>query len=162
MTLMRLKSTLGKPIRIPSEKRFSARHKARLAALFALLSAAVAFAADSADPKRYLTDVKDLSAPIMEGRGAGTQGLARASQYIEHRYKTLGLLPAGVEGYRQPFTVTTGAVLKADNSLSVVEQEKKKLLMIGHAFEPISFSSSGTFSGPLRILAESSIGWALM
>ena len=85
----------------------------------------------------------------MEGRGAGTQGLARASQYIEHRYRTLGLQPAGGDGYLQPFTVTTGAKLKPDNKLAVSEGEKKRLLMIGQAFEPLSFSSSGTFSGPL-------------
>src|SRR5262252_704863 len=69
-----------------------------------------------ADPSRYLTDVKTLAAPNMEGRGPGTLGLARASKYIETRYKSLGLRPAGTNGYLQPFTVTTGAKLKADNA----------------------------------------------
>ena len=117
--------------------------------LCTLLGASTPSAVAPADPNRYLTDVKALAAPNMEGRGPGTQGLARASQYIEHRYKALGLQAAGNDGYRQPFTVTTGAVLKPDNSMSATQQDKKQLLMIGHAFEPISFSSSGSFSGPL-------------
>ncbi len=114
-----------------------------------LLAATTPASVGTADPTRYLTDVKTLAAPNMEGRGPGTQGLARASQYIEHRYKSLGLRPAGTEGYLQPFTITTGAKLKSDNSLNVVDGDKKWLLMIGQTFEPISFSSSGTFSGAM-------------
>src|SRR5690242_19151852 len=79
-----------------------------------LLASPAAPSVASADPARYITDIKVLAAPDMEGRGAGTKGLARASQYLQHRYKSLGLQPAGTEGYLQPFTVTTGATLKAD------------------------------------------------
>ena len=85
----------------------------------------------------------------MEGRGPGTSGLARASSLIEHRYKTLALQPAGTNGYVQPFTVTTGAKLKADNSLVVVDGSTKQPLAINQDFEPISFSSSGSFTGPM-------------
>jgi len=66
-----------------------------------------------------------------------------------HRYKALGLQPAGSEGYRQPFTVTTGATLKSDNALTVTDGAKKQPLRINQDFEPISFSSSGSFTGPL-------------
>jgi hypothetical protein len=147
MTLMRLKSIPGKPIRIPSEKRFPARHKARLAALFALLSAAVAFAADSADPNRYLTDVKDLSAPIMEGRGAGTKGIQRAAELIEQRYRELGIQPAGTKGYFQPFTVITGAKLKDGNRLVAEDGKSKQELKLSQDFVPFSFSASGAVDG---------------
>ncbi|MGA7461974.1 MAG: M28 family peptidase, partial [Candidatus Korobacteraceae bacterium] len=68
---------------------------------------------------------------------------------IEHRYKTLALQPAGTNGYVQPFTVTTGAKLKADNSLVVVDGSTKQPLAINQGFEPISFSSSGSFTGPM-------------
>jgi hypothetical protein len=102
-----------------------------------------------ADPQRYLTDVKTLAAPNMEGRGPGTQGIVRASKYIEARYKTLGLQPAGTIGYLQPFTVTTGAKLKADNALTITDNGTKQALAINKDFEPISFSSSGSFSGPM-------------
>ncbi len=114
-----------------------------------LLAAQTPASVSSADSSRYLTDIKTLAAPNMEGRGPGTQGLVRASKYIEHRYKSLGLQPAGTQGYLQPFTVTTGATLKADNGLTVVDNGKKQPLTIHRDFEPISFSSSGSFTGPL-------------
>ncbi len=113
------------------------------------LAAATTTAVGTADSTRYLADIKTLAAPDMEGRGPGTQGLARASQYLERRYKTLGLQPAGTNGYLQAFTVTTGAKLKADNELIVENGAAKQRLAINQDFEPVSFSSSGSFAGPL-------------
>ena len=118
-------------------------------ALTLLAAAAPSISVGTADSTRYLADIKVLAAPNMEGRGPGTSGLARASSLIEHRYKTLALQPAGTNGYVQPFTVTTGAKLKADNSLVVVDGSTKQPLAINQDFEPISFSSSGSFTGPM-------------
>jgi hypothetical protein len=114
-----------------------------------LLGASATTSVAPADSVRYLDDIKVLAAPNMEGRGPGTSGLARASSYIEQRYKTLGLQPAGTNGYVQPFTVTTGAKLKSDNSLIVVDGPTKQPLHINQDFEPISFSTSGSFAGPM-------------
>ena len=120
-----------------------------LALALTLLAATPPTSIGTADSTRYLTDIKTLAAPNMEGRGPGTSGLARASSLIEHRYKTLGLQPAGTQGYVQPFTVTTGAKLKSDNSLVIVNGSTKNPLQINQDFEPISFSSSGSFTGPM-------------
>ena len=65
---------------------------------FSLLATATAPSIGPADPARYLNDIKTLAAPDMEGRGAGTKGLGRATKYLEHRYKSLGLQPAGTNG----------------------------------------------------------------
>lgn len=102
-----------------------------------------------ADPGRYLNDIKSLAAPDMEGRGAGTKGLTRAEHLIEKRYKELGLQPAGVNGYAQPFTVVTGARLKSDNRLVVKSPDSSKELKINQDFVPFSFSSSGEVAGPV-------------
>ncbi len=83
----------------------------------------------------------------MEGRGAGTKGLEKASKYLEHRYKSLGLKPAGTNGYLQPFTVTTGAKLRSDNNLTEQIGGKKQALVLNQDFVPASFSSSGSFTG---------------
>ena len=56
----------------------------------ALLLAAASPPVQQADPARYLTDIKSLASPEMEGRGAGTKGLTRAERLIEKRYKELG------------------------------------------------------------------------
>jgi hypothetical protein len=115
----------------------------------ALLAGGVVFATDSADPKRYLEDVKTLSAPVMEGRGAGTKGIALAANYIEDRYRSLGLQPAGTKSYFQPFTVITGARLKGANRLVVATGSSKKELKLNQDFVPFSFSASGEVSGPV-------------
>ena len=52
----------------------------------------------TADEQRFLTDVKSLTAPTMEGRGDGAKGLTRAAHLIEQRYKSLGLQSAGNRG----------------------------------------------------------------
>jgi hypothetical protein len=102
-----------------------------------------------ADSARYLNDIKSLAAPDMEGRGAGTKGLTRAEHLIEKRYKELGLQPAGVNSYAQPFTVVTGARLKSDNRLAVKSPDSSKELKINQDFVPFSFSSSGEVTGPV-------------
>ena len=114
-----------------------------------LLAANAPSSIGNADPAPYLKDIQILAAPDMEGRGPGTRGLEKASRYIERRYKSLGLRPAGTDGYLQPFTVTTGAKLKADNELVVMNGAGKQPLKINQDFEPISFSDSGSFAGPV-------------
>lgn len=50
-----------------------------------------------------MTDVRALAADEMEGRGAGTQGLEKAADYIAGRYEEIGLTPAGSDGWFQSF-----------------------------------------------------------
>jgi hypothetical protein len=125
----------------------------RLRRLFAVLAvAAAALAASSAplaDANRYLTDVKALASPEMEGRGAGTKGLIRAEHLIEKRYKELHIDPAGAQGYLQPFSVITGARLKSDNQCAVQTSAKKQELKIEKDFVPFSFSASGQVAAPI-------------
>jgi Peptidase family M28/PDZ domain/PA domain len=115
----------------------------------ALLSAAATAPIGQADPERVLNDIKMLSAPEMEGRGAGTKGLARAADLIVKRYKELQIPPAGTHGYLQPFTLITGAKLKSDNRLVVVNGDAKKELKTNQDFVPFSFSSSGQVEGSM-------------
>jgi Peptidase family M28/PDZ domain/PA domain len=106
-------------------------------------------AVPTADPHRYLEDIKTLTTPAMEGRGDGTKGLTRASHLIEKRFKSLGLEPAGTSSYFQPFTVITGAQLKGNNHFVVQARSQKKELKPKQDFVPFSFSSSGIAQGPL-------------
>ncbi len=119
-------------------------------ALAILLAVSYAVAAtQSADPHRYLDDIKALTTPQMEGRGAGTKGLTRAQHLLEKRYKSLGLEPAGTNGYLQPFTVITGAQLKGKNEFVVLTGDEKRALKPKQDFVPFSFSSSGTVHAAL-------------
>ncbi|HXY01743.1 MAG TPA: M28 family peptidase [Candidatus Limnocylindrales bacterium] len=95
------------------------------------------------DAQRFLNDVKTLTQPKMEGRGDGTKGLIRAEHILVDRYKSLGLEPAGTNGYLQPFVVTTGAKLKRKNHFVVQSADAKKELKLNADYVPLSFSSSG-------------------
>jgi Zn-dependent M28 family amino/carboxypeptidase len=117
--------------------------------VLALLAGSIAAAADSADPKRYLDDIKALTTPAMAGRGDGDPGLTLAANLIEQRFRALGLQPAGKNSYLQPFTVITGAKLKGNNRLEVLNGAAKKELNLNQDFIPFSFSSSGEISGPM-------------
>ena len=116
-------------------------------AVVVLLAASTAV--QQADPARYLNDIKSLASPEMEGRGAGTKGLTRSEHLIEQRYKGLGLRPAGVNGYSQPFNVVTGARLKSDNHFIVQTAGSKNEIKIDQDFVPYSFSASGEVGAPL-------------
>ena len=124
-------------------------HRALLIFAAAVLLAAASAPVQQADPTRYLNDIKTLAAPDMEGRGAGTKGLTRAEHLIEKRYKELGLQPAGVNGYAQPFPVVTGARLKSDNHFAAQTGDAKNDLKIDQDFVPFSFSASGQVAAPL-------------
>ena len=120
-------------------------------ALFTLLLtvATSAQTLGAADPVGYLDDIKALTAPDMEGRGAGTKGIARAASLLEKRYRRLGLQPAGTNSYFQPFSVITGAKLKSHNRLAVENAGQKNELKLNQDFVPFSFSSSGNAAAPL-------------
>ena len=78
-----------------------------LAGFLALASSLAGSAQEPAPSQRYLDDIKSLTTPAMEGRGDGTKGLSRAAHWIEQRYKSLGLEPAGKQSFLQPFTAIT-------------------------------------------------------
>jgi hypothetical protein len=98
------------------------------------------------ESQHYLDDIKALTVPAMEGRGDGTKGLTLAAHLIEQRYKSLGLDPAGKNSYFQPFTLVTGARLKADNHFQIQTGTTKAALKRDQDFVPFSFSSSGSAS----------------
>jgi Tol biopolymer transport system component len=57
---------------------------------------------------RMLSDIRYLADPAREGRGVGTAGLDTSGTFIEQRFRSLGLEPAGDEkSFRQPFPVPT-------------------------------------------------------
>lgn len=123
----------------------------RLAVLGLLCVLPLAAPAQDAAAKQqaYSHDVQVLASDKMEGRGAGTRGLERASQYIEKQFKAAGLKPAGERSYFQPFTVTTGARLSGGNHFIIGGNGAKKSLALNKDYLPLGFSSTGTISGPL-------------
>jgi aminopeptidase YwaD len=145
----------SKPFRLPRHDDNRARRwrlhsiSVALLALLAVVTAAQSLTVGKADPVRYLNDIKALTAPAMEGRGDDTKGIGLATSMIEERYKSYGLLPAGTNGFRQPFTVITGAQLLGNNSIHEQVGSVTKDLKLNGQFVPFSFSSAGQASAPV-------------
>ena len=68
---------------------------------------------------RVMQDVAWLADPAREGRGVGTRGLEQAGLYLESRFKSLGLAPAGDDGYRERFPVVTELKREASTAITV-------------------------------------------
>lgn len=114
----------------------------KIALLFAIVTASFAQTAEQVSPERYVHHVKTLTSPEMQGRGAGTKGLERASEYIADRFRELKLQPAGEKrSYWQTLQVTTGAKPGPANQLGQ--------LRLNSDYTPLSFSANGQVSAPV-------------
>ncbi len=95
--------------------------------------------------ERIKRDVTFLAAPEREGRGIGTGGLEAAGQFIEQRFQTLGLTPAGDGGsFRQVFPVTTA--VKQGPATQVTLGGK---VLPADAFTVLGFSAQNAVQAPL-------------
>ena len=95
------------------------------------------------DSRQCFTELATaLSTDEMEGRGIGTEGIERAAQLLEDRFRAAGLADAGV-GFRQPFTAVTGVDPGPANALA----DGGAALEAWQDFGPLGFSSNGTFEG---------------
>jgi Tol biopolymer transport system component len=104
----------------------------------------------------YQAWVRALSEDSMEGRGLGTEGIARAAAWIEQRLREEGLRPAFGESYRQPFRIKTGVSLLEGNRLSSTISMSGAGAATGaiegvgpDSWTPLGFSSAGAFEGDL-------------
>lgn len=93
--------------------------------------------------ERIDADAAWLADPAREGRGVGTKGLDEAGAWIEARFKALGLEPAGADGYRAPFEVTTKVKAGAATALKVAGKAAA-----AQDFTPLGFSAQTKVKGP--------------
>ncbi|MFO0582543.1 MAG: M28 family peptidase [Anaeromyxobacter sp.] len=123
---------------------------ARVAAAPLLLAAACATVRPppgelSPDPARLRADVTWLADPARTGRGIGTPGLAAAADWLEARYRALGLAPAFGADYQQRFEVPWRARLGAPNALALAG----KPVELSKGFVPFGFSDDGKVEAEL-------------
>jgi hypothetical protein len=143
------------PFRLPTQgasrrRRWPLRSiSVAIVAALAVVAAAQTLTVGKADPVRFLNDIKALTTPAMEGRGDDTKGIELATNMLEERYKSLGLLPAGTAGFRQSFSVITGAKLLGNNSIHEQVGSVTKDLKLNDQFVPFSFSSTGQAAAPV-------------
>src|SRR5262249_53424233 len=115
------------------------------AVLLTLCAAALAWA--GADSERYLRDVRQLAAPEMKGRGAGSPELEKAARYMARQFQAAGLEPLNGKSYLQPLTVSTGATLGPSNLFEVRSAGGAEKPRAGEDYLPFSFSSRSNAAG---------------
>src|SRR5437868_3223558 len=91
------------------------------------------------------SDLYFLASDRLEGRGVGTAGLDIAGDFIASRFQSLGLQPLpGLNGYFQPFEITSAQSIDPSTSLTLAEHACK----LNDEFTALSSSPEKTFSGP--------------
>ncbi len=97
---------------------------------------------------RIQKDIAWLADPAREGRGLGTKGLAASGEFIEQRFKALGLLPAGDKGtYRDAFEVAKRVLVGKESSLALAGAS-----VAPESFQPLAFSAQGKVEAELLLV----------
>jgi hypothetical protein len=100
--------------------------------------------------------VQFLASDALEGRRAGTPGEQKAVDYIVGIYQSLGLQPAGDNGFIQSFPIDEGKRFSSSGYLRINDQEA----VIDKDFFPLSNSASGQIqSNAAIVLNESNQVW---
>lgn len=108
--------------------------------------------ADDAAESRLRSDLTFLTSDECEGRGAATQGLYRAADFIENRFKEIGLKPGGVDGtFRQFFRMQAGRAEPGPESLLRLTGPLQQRIELApdRQFRPLGFSPPKSADGPL-------------
>jgi len=84
-----------------------------------------AAAEERAAEDTWFGHLKVLAGDELKGRKTGTPEYLHAAEYVENQFKTVGLKPAGVEGYRQPIGFHTLQVDADKSALSLVDSSGK-------------------------------------
>lgn len=119
------------------------------AAVVALFGTATVYAdkkSDAKSIKQLKADIGYLASDELEGRRTSTPGEAKAADYIENRYKEMGIAP--FKGYyRYPFHFIYGKEIAATTEIKVGGE---KLKIKDEAF-PMPFSSSAKINGKATV-----------
>ncbi|MGZ5957439.1 MAG: hypothetical protein ACXWLI_03405, partial [Myxococcaceae bacterium] len=90
-------------------------------------------ALDAVRPQAISATVRFLSDDLLEGRGTGSRGHAIAERYVASRMQSLGLQPAGEDGYFQRVPLCES---KAEGTLSVGGVQVSGVLVAGDCGAP--------------------------
>lgn len=133
-------------------------------------TASAAAPTETADQRRYRLDIEFLANPFMEGRGPGTRGNEIAAEYVEARFRELGLKPVipppspqesptqqVMRGplFRQPFTAGSRAELKNGEIRGNGVDYKSERLDLGSDFSVLGFSGNAEITAPLTFVGYS-------
>lgn len=99
---------------------------------------------------KLLKDIETLSADDMQGRGIGTEGGAKAREYVVARYKEAGIKSFG-DSYLQPFEFANraGKKFNGTNVLGFIEgaKFKDKYIVISAHYDHVGMHDGEIYNG---------------
>ena len=107
---------------------------------------------------RIEEDATFLASDALEGRQTGTKGEKEAATYIENRFKELGLLPKGTNGFLQTFSfkpktnphdevkfdVNGDGTIAGNNVIGFIDNKAENTIVIGAHFDHLGFGGEGS------------------
>jgi Zn-dependent M28 family amino/carboxypeptidase len=84
---------------------------------------AASLVAEKASEDAWFAHLQVLASDDLKGRLTGTADFLRAADYVEEQFKTIGLKPAGTEGYRQPVGFRKNTTDVPKSSLEIVRPD---------------------------------------
>src|SRR6202046_3325312 len=103
----------------------------RSPALLLIIVACTAQAAEHFDGNTWWDTVKEISDDKYEGRDTGSKGEHQAQEFIVGKLKSLGVEPAGSNGYFQSVKLRTVEIDEPHCQLSLVQDGKAQTLTLG-------------------------------
>jgi hypothetical protein len=92
-------------------------------------------------------DLRHLSDDAFGGRLVGTPEMTRAADWIAERFRSMGLEPAGTDGFFEPFDLQWFS-LGEGNSLTI-GAGPARARTVGDEWHPMSISATGSAEGPV-------------
>lgn len=152
------KRTRNHPRILPLPRIFHLMNRHLLCALLLTASAFSLQAQEKTDKKvvkQLKADIGYLASDELEGRRTGTEGERKALQYIEGRYKKMGIAPYKGD-YAHPFEFVYGREIGNATRIRIGNEELKT----GKEAFPLSFSGNGSLQGdPLPDVMENGNIW---
>jgi hypothetical protein len=128
-----------------------------IACLLGSCSRKVVLTEEAANEIQLMTsDVLTLASDKMEGREVGTKGEQLAGEYLKGRFKEIGLIPAGTNGYEQEFSRrlsknphghddgTEGVMIRGKNLLGLIDNGAPQTVIIGGHYDHLGYGEEGS------------------
>jgi Zn-dependent M28 family amino/carboxypeptidase len=101
-------------------------------ALTLVCSAAIAQSPDwESLGKQWWSHIQFLADDSLEGRDVGSQGFKKAANYMADQFRSAGLEPAGVDGYRQPMDFHVVKIDESRCALDLLRDGKAQPMKLG-------------------------------
>lgn len=120
--------------------------------LLLLLMLSFAITASAQQPvlnkKQLLQDIQVLAADSMQGRLSGTPGNQMAQEYIEKRFRQIGLKPFG-DDYKHHFKLEGKGVVvdKATNLIGYVKGRSNKVIVVTAHYDHVGVKEGQIYNG---------------